>query len=304
MSIPFRCVECADSYEVEDELSGKTIRCRECHGFNRVPCAAKTLEPPPSTLFFPALSVFAAGLLCVVSGISLWLVVRTRDNPSPSPPINTPLVVTKSPLPSKEPRPVPVLHPRNFESRQQQDEWARQEEAAETERQRQIEAAEQKRQVLLQQELARVQRQMEIEKERQQKAEQEFALLSPPELQLALSITRKIDQNVNWNLSEIRFAHAHWIAFDTPKVRTHLLKTATQLGLQEVCENLNILLAQQEEYALQTLFAFADNPKGAVGLHTLLSVSRSYKRLGAEALPVSYKRYIREHPGFFPGIAP
>jgi hypothetical protein len=37
MPIEFRCAECATTYDVDDDLAGKTIRCRECHGLSKVP---------------------------------------------------------------------------------------------------------------------------------------------------------------------------------------------------------------------------------------------------------------------------
>jgi hypothetical protein len=48
MTIPFRCAECDTAYEVDDELSGKAIRCRECHGLNRVSLPAKKPDPDPA----------------------------------------------------------------------------------------------------------------------------------------------------------------------------------------------------------------------------------------------------------------
>jgi hypothetical protein len=40
MSIKLQCAECATVYDVDDDLAGKTIRCRESHGLNRVPSPA------------------------------------------------------------------------------------------------------------------------------------------------------------------------------------------------------------------------------------------------------------------------
>jgi len=37
MPILFCCAQCAATYDVDDDLEGKTIRCRECHGSNKVP---------------------------------------------------------------------------------------------------------------------------------------------------------------------------------------------------------------------------------------------------------------------------
>jgi hypothetical protein len=45
MSIEFRCAECSTIYEVEDDLAGKTIRCRECNGLNRVSSITKQGVP-------------------------------------------------------------------------------------------------------------------------------------------------------------------------------------------------------------------------------------------------------------------
>ena len=42
MPIVFECLECSTSTEVDDDLAGRTIRCRECHSFGRVP-----VPPPP-----------------------------------------------------------------------------------------------------------------------------------------------------------------------------------------------------------------------------------------------------------------
>ena len=42
MSIAFSCLECGESYDVDDDMAGRTIRCRECHGFGRVECEEKT----------------------------------------------------------------------------------------------------------------------------------------------------------------------------------------------------------------------------------------------------------------------
>jgi hypothetical protein len=45
MPIEFCCAECATAYEVEDNLAGKSIRCRECNGLNRVPSPVKKSDP-------------------------------------------------------------------------------------------------------------------------------------------------------------------------------------------------------------------------------------------------------------------
>ena len=42
MSITFFCDQCGESYEVENALAGKAVRCRNCNDLGRVP-QAKTL---------------------------------------------------------------------------------------------------------------------------------------------------------------------------------------------------------------------------------------------------------------------
>jgi DNA-directed RNA polymerase subunit RPC12/RpoP len=60
MPIPFECSECKAVFEVDDDLAGKTIRCRDCHGFGRVEVPRKKLPPkttpatkPQETLAHP-----------------------------------------------------------------------------------------------------------------------------------------------------------------------------------------------------------------------------------------------------------
>jgi hypothetical protein len=57
MPILFECLECNTTTEVDDDLAGKTIRCRECHSFGRVPVPApkkkprEIAPPPPAPIF-------------------------------------------------------------------------------------------------------------------------------------------------------------------------------------------------------------------------------------------------------------
>jgi hypothetical protein len=74
MPIEFRCAECAAEFEVDDDLIGRTIKCRECHGFNRVPSPAKKpapkaepkpeLQPKPQLEPSPASSPFRIRYRC------------------------------------------------------------------------------------------------------------------------------------------------------------------------------------------------------------------------------------------------
>lgn len=48
MPIDFHRVECDTAYQVEDELAGKVIRCRECHGLNRISSPTKKPDPVPA----------------------------------------------------------------------------------------------------------------------------------------------------------------------------------------------------------------------------------------------------------------
>ncbi|HTU18916.1 MAG TPA: hypothetical protein VMG10_12725 [Gemmataceae bacterium] len=41
MSVAFHCLECLTTYDVEDDLAGRTIRCRECFTPGRVEAPAK-----------------------------------------------------------------------------------------------------------------------------------------------------------------------------------------------------------------------------------------------------------------------
>jgi len=49
MPIEFHCLECMQSYEVDDDLVGKTIRCRECYTIGRVEAPLKKAAKPPRT---------------------------------------------------------------------------------------------------------------------------------------------------------------------------------------------------------------------------------------------------------------
>jgi hypothetical protein len=57
MPILFECLECNTTTEVDDDLAGKTIRCRECHSFGRVPVPPPKKKPreiapsPPAPIF-------------------------------------------------------------------------------------------------------------------------------------------------------------------------------------------------------------------------------------------------------------
>jgi hypothetical protein len=48
MPITFTCAECGETYEVGDDMAGRTIRCRECHGFNRVEAPYRKPASPPT----------------------------------------------------------------------------------------------------------------------------------------------------------------------------------------------------------------------------------------------------------------
>jgi DNA-directed RNA polymerase subunit RPC12/RpoP len=57
MPIVFECLECNTITEVDDDLAGKTIRCRECHSFGRVPIPPpkkkpREIAPPPPVPIF------------------------------------------------------------------------------------------------------------------------------------------------------------------------------------------------------------------------------------------------------------
>jgi hypothetical protein len=45
--VSFRCPHCGDTYDVDDELSDKVIRCRTCNEFVRVPAPPPPPPPPP-----------------------------------------------------------------------------------------------------------------------------------------------------------------------------------------------------------------------------------------------------------------
>jgi hypothetical protein len=53
MPIVFKCGECGESFEVDESLAGKAIRCRECDQYGKVPLPEIMRPRPPAPLPAP-----------------------------------------------------------------------------------------------------------------------------------------------------------------------------------------------------------------------------------------------------------
>ena len=81
--ILFTCSQCGHSYDVDDTLAGKTIRCRNCKHLVRLPRGART-EPPLLTRQGVVLLVAGVlSLIAVGSGIA-YLAMQGRESGQPT----------------------------------------------------------------------------------------------------------------------------------------------------------------------------------------------------------------------------
>src|SRR5579875_547765 len=103
MSVPYRCVQCGETYELDDDLAGRAIRCRECHELNRVPPlpTPKQTSPPitapiqkpkaASSLSFTKGLLAGAILMGLTGAVGLWLGLaqRKREEPRQAPAVES-----------------------------------------------------------------------------------------------------------------------------------------------------------------------------------------------------------------------
>lgn len=219
MTIAFRCVECAAEYDVDDELSGKTIRCRDCHGFGRVALVVPpTATTPSRTSTASSLTnleavqskfrlrqrfsfrhglLLGVGLASAVSLLFFWLGLGSHGDgekrvlsPSPekrqaanlpaSQPVQSPVQRTPVQPAVQRMQAQPPLAPRN-----QQPFDPRQQQAEWERRQAEVAQLEMRRQAEMQAQLLAREKEMaaEVERKRQEKLAQEFALLGPGDRQ-------------------------------------------------------------------------------------------------------------------------
>lgn len=310
MTIKFHCAECAASYEVDDDLAGKTIRCRECSGYNRVPFAAAptvptssltNLELAQSKYLLRQRFTFRHGLLlgafvsCVVSALVLWLALwphgdRETRVSSASPPNRLPTV----PLVSQPARP-PVqreaaeaeqrrqVELQNLKAQKQEMERATQEQQrrqAEQRRQAKVAQLERHRQADLQAQFQKLEREIaaEAERKRQEKLAQEFALLGSNEQETIRNaiqtLTAKKPGRVN-----LRVLERYWIFFDNDACFRGIciMAAASPYNFNEFCDNLGIPIDHRND--MLRLYLFAPSGSGKLGgFMTALAVSREYKK--------------------------
>jgi len=257
MSIEFRCAECTTCYEVEDDLAGKTIRCRECNALNRVlelmdkkreafasgprpstipssratiPFTAPDVQKPRSLLSTSFTKGFLAGVLLMglVSGLGLWWILSSREREVPAQAVNAPPSVVPQQPSAVQPTPtvaqvIPQASDPNEILRHQQ-------EAIEAERRRQAQLQQQAKQAAAQevrrrkaeekaQALALKQAAEEAERRYQEKLAQEFALLNGLE-QRALSAALKAftaAKPPKADFSLLAALDRHWIFFDNER---------------------------------------------------------------------------------------
>lgn len=266
MSIAFRCLECAETYEVDNAMSGKAIRCRECHAWNRVPMAVgwQTSAPMVASVIAPKnigpRFTFRHGLLaglliaCLGSGLGLWLGFSRKNEPSQSPAIaSTPKASPSAPL-VRPSGPVSSINDDNLRRSQEQQQQAqarmleqqRQTEAAriqEAERQRRVAADESERQ-----EAIRRQQQQEAEKkEDDAKRERWLRSMSARELRQTEYILDKVSIELpRITYGDYLFMRKHWIVFHRHARSLFAIgKLSADMGASEFLLNLE---AKEEKF--------------------------------------------------------
>jgi hypothetical protein len=326
MPITYRCAECAETYEVDNDLTGRTIRCRQCDALNRVPFlpAPKQTSPPTaapiqephaaSSLTFTKGLLLGALLMGLASGVGLWLGLTPRKSEPPSQ-ASSPPATRSQPLPASAPAagPIPVVHqPSTDEMVIAQREAIEAEERRQAELQEQLaqqqakeRAAqeEQRRQAELQAKRLKLEREKAEEEEYQRQVQIELGLMSKGEQQTVLSIARKLQAKQSINFSEFTFMRRHWIVFERSVEALHSIRgLADTLGFTEFCKCLMIDLKVEKKAALFASDWMADLGK-PLKCFTARAVAREIQRLGGvEKLPSGYKQFIQEHQTAFAPI--
>lgn len=235
MTIKFTCAECAASYDVADDLAGKTIRCRECHGFNRAPFAPPKQPTSTAPVSIPNLRrapffTFTKGLLAgavlmgLAGAVGLWfgLASPKKESIPPQssslPSMRSQSALTPSPTvgfvpdrqaASQAQREAALAERQRQAWLENQREQQTREKATQEQVRRQLEEEQRQRQAQTVQELLaqwqQLQREKAAEEDYQRRVERECALMNKWDQQTTLNIARKLHAGQSIGLREFHF---------------------------------------------------------------------------------------------------
>lgn len=319
MSIAFRCPDCAESYEVDDEMSGRIIKCRECNSLNRVALGGSQKSPllprivrnrGPRLAFRHGLLV-GAGLMTIGSAVVAVISLSQRAEQ-----INRKDASTATALPSAR---LPATNGIADGQRQQWnqtralEEQQRQRQAWIAEQQRQANSAakakqdemqsqskaaerEAKRQADLQkksEQLRQILNEREELKRRQQAMSEHIALMSDWDIQTAARISRAIQKkDAQLTNVELEFVLKHWVIFaESPQAHNALIKKAHGLRFSSFCQKLGIDPRKNPDYAFDWIWDLGN----ARNCMRAVSISDWIAKRGLRNLPDDLKDFVFAH---------